>query len=310
MLMEGTPAETSDASRVDDALAPEFFTPRQVFDLKWPTVVKVARRAAGKHGARSYNTDDVIQIAGLFLWRACRRGHQPHEINSETLVRNGFCRWVDQQRKHGSTISIDAPDRLTGKPRAIALRDTIHTDGVTLTMADARLDGGKLFMVLHGDTEQAYVDPATLARLAGCTRQAIDLRRDELGGIVVSRSRGKAVRLFPVSAAAKLKTGRRRVNRKRRRVNRKRRPRQPSYSLRRSDGLAVVHLGGEQVYLGRHGTEHSRFRYERVVAAWKANGGTLSPAAARAIVKAPSSVAADGTSRATPGVTDTRHPRF
>ncbi len=51
----------------------------------------------------------------------------------------------------------------------------------------------------------------------------------------------------------------------------KRAARIPKYRLHKPSGLAVVRLNGRDVYLGQHGTEESRQRYEQVIAEWLSN---------------------------------------
>lgn len=46
----------------------------------------------------------------------------------------------------------------------------------------------------------------------------------------------------------------------------------PSYRLHKASGQAVVTLDGHDVYLGKHDTDASRAKYERVVLQWKAHG--------------------------------------
>ncbi len=46
----------------------------------------------------------------------------------------------------------------------------------------------------------------------------------------------------------------------------------PSYRLHKPSGQAVVELNGESFYLGLHGTEHSKVKYDRLIAEWLANG--------------------------------------
>ncbi|MCH8881588.1 MAG: tyrosine-type recombinase/integrase [Planctomycetes bacterium] len=46
----------------------------------------------------------------------------------------------------------------------------------------------------------------------------------------------------------------------------------PKYRLHKPSGQAVVDLNGESFYLGRHGTEHSKAKYDRLIAEWLANG--------------------------------------
>jgi hypothetical protein len=48
--------------------------------------------------------------------------------------------------------------------------------------------------------------------------------------------------------------------------------RTPSYRLYKPTGLAVVTLGGRDLYLGRFGTPESKAEYDRVIAEWLANG--------------------------------------
>ena len=45
----------------------------------------------------------------------------------------------------------------------------------------------------------------------------------------------------------------------------------PKYRLHKPSGLAVVRLNGRDVYLGQHGTEESRQRYEQIIAEWLSN---------------------------------------
>ena len=45
----------------------------------------------------------------------------------------------------------------------------------------------------------------------------------------------------------------------------------PKYRLHKPSGLAVVRLNGRDIYLGQHGTEESRQRYEQVIAEWLSN---------------------------------------
>lgn len=56
---------------------------------------------------------------------------------------------------------------------------------------------------------------------------------------------------------------------------RKRPPRIPKYRLHKSSGCAVVRLNGRDVYLGKHGSDSSRTKYEQVIARWLANGRKL-----------------------------------
>ncbi|MCH8853321.1 MAG: site-specific integrase [Planctomycetes bacterium] len=46
----------------------------------------------------------------------------------------------------------------------------------------------------------------------------------------------------------------------------------PKYRLHKSSGQAVVVLDGESFYLGPHGTENSKAKYDRLIAEWLANG--------------------------------------
>ena len=55
--------------------------------------------------------------------------------------------------------------------------------------------------------------------------------------------------------------------------------RTPSYRLHESWNLAVVRIGGRDIYLGKHGTPESRERYDRLIAEWLANGRRLPPSA-------------------------------
>jgi integrase len=48
--------------------------------------------------------------------------------------------------------------------------------------------------------------------------------------------------------------------------------RTPKYRLHRGTGLAVVSLGGRDIYLGRHGLVESRPEYDRLIAEWLSNG--------------------------------------
>lgn len=49
-------------------------------------------------------------------------------------------------------------------------------------------------------------------------------------------------------------------------------PSVPSYRLHRATGQAVVTLSGRDHYLGKHGTQASRNRYDELVARWMASG--------------------------------------
>jgi hypothetical protein len=48
--------------------------------------------------------------------------------------------------------------------------------------------------------------------------------------------------------------------------------RTPKYRLHRGGGQALVQINGERVYLGKHGTEASREKYHRLIAAFLASG--------------------------------------
>jgi hypothetical protein len=52
----------------------------------------------------------------------------------------------------------------------------------------------------------------------------------------------------------------------------------PSYRLHRATGQAVVTLSGKDHYLGPHASAESRAEYDRLLAAWLANGRRLAPA--------------------------------
>lgn len=52
----------------------------------------------------------------------------------------------------------------------------------------------------------------------------------------------------------------------------KRAPRVPGYRLHKPSGQAVVTLGGKDHYLGRHGSDESRAKYQRLVADYARNG--------------------------------------
>jgi hypothetical protein len=46
----------------------------------------------------------------------------------------------------------------------------------------------------------------------------------------------------------------------------------PSYRLHKPTGLAVVTIGGRDVYLGKHDSPESRAEYDRLIAEWLATG--------------------------------------
>ena len=50
----------------------------------------------------------------------------------------------------------------------------------------------------------------------------------------------------------------------------------PRYCRHKGRGQAVVHVGGQTVYLGPHGTAAGRERYRTVIAEFPA-GGTVGP---------------------------------
>src|SRR6516162_2625837 len=49
-------------------------------------------------------------------------------------------------------------------------------------------------------------------------------------------------------------------------------PRTPKYRLHRPSGLAVVTIGGRDVYLGKHDSPESRAEYDRLIAEWLPGG--------------------------------------
>ena len=49
----------------------------------------------------------------------------------------------------------------------------------------------------------------------------------------------------------------------------------PQYRLHKPTGLGVVRLNNRDIYLGKHGTEESRQRYQEVIAKWLANNRRL-----------------------------------
>ncbi len=46
---------------------------------------------------------------------------------------------------------------------------------------------------------------------------------------------------------------------------------EPGYCKHKSTGQAYVNLGGKAIYLGTHGTEESKERYNRLKAEWLVN---------------------------------------
>src|SRR5262245_9745720 len=58
------------------------------------------------------------------------------------------------------------------------------------------------------------------------------------------------------------------------RIVRTRAQRVPSYRHHRPSGQAVVTLGGKDHYLGRFDSPESRAEYDRLIATWRASGGT------------------------------------
>ena len=46
----------------------------------------------------------------------------------------------------------------------------------------------------------------------------------------------------------------------------------PKYRLHQRSRQAVVDLNGESFYLGRHGSQVSKAKYDRLIAEWLANG--------------------------------------
>lgn len=52
-------------------------------------------------------------------------------------------------------------------------------------------------------------------------------------------------------------------------------PRIPSYRRHKPSGQAVVTLGGRDIYLGKYNSAASRAEYNRLIAEWTANNGTL-----------------------------------
>ena len=55
-------------------------------------------------------------------------------------------------------------------------------------------------------------------------------------------------------------------------MNPKRQVQTPSYRLHKPCGQAVVRINCRDYYLGKHGTEESRCKYDRLIAEWLANG--------------------------------------
>src|SRR5262245_39365073 len=51
--------------------------------------------------------------------------------------------------------------------------------------------------------------------------------------------------------------------------------RNPSYRKHRASGQAIVTIGGQDIYLGPHGTQASRNEYDRIIGEWLANGRKL-----------------------------------
>jgi hypothetical protein len=49
----------------------------------------------------------------------------------------------------------------------------------------------------------------------------------------------------------------------------------PKYCKHKASGQAVVNIGGNDHYLGRHGTKASLAEYDRLIAEWMANGRQL-----------------------------------
>ena len=49
----------------------------------------------------------------------------------------------------------------------------------------------------------------------------------------------------------------------------------PSYRHHKPSGLAVVSIGGRDIYLGKHDTAESRAEYDRLIAEWLANEGIV-----------------------------------
>ncbi len=58
----------------------------------------------------------------------------------------------------------------------------------------------------------------------------------------------------------------------------------PKYRLHRASGRALVHVDGQDIYLGKHGTKASRAEYDRVVAEYLSNGRSL-PSSATTPIK-------------------------
>ena len=46
----------------------------------------------------------------------------------------------------------------------------------------------------------------------------------------------------------------------------------PSYRLHKPSGLAVVSIGGRDIYLGKHDTAESRQEYDRLIPEWLITG--------------------------------------
>jgi hypothetical protein len=49
----------------------------------------------------------------------------------------------------------------------------------------------------------------------------------------------------------------------------------PKYRLHKPTGLGVVRVSDRDIYLGRHGTDESRQKYQHVIADWLANNRQL-----------------------------------
>jgi hypothetical protein len=53
----------------------------------------------------------------------------------------------------------------------------------------------------------------------------------------------------------------------------------PSYRKHKASGQALVTIGGQDMYLGPHGTKTSKSEYDRLIGEWLANGRRLSRSA-------------------------------
>jgi hypothetical protein len=157
---------------------------RALFDAKFPTLQNQVRYRSERWRLSFDDTDDIGQMAALYLWEQCLRVVDPEtpsfEISCEMILDAACTSWRRRRRRRPAAFSDLAVDSEIGMPEPAAPNAVIKVDGARLTVADALMDAPR-----DCHTWETGIRTTEVCRRLGITRERVRQLASRLGGVAL-----------------------------------------------------------------------------------------------------------------------------